>query len=251
MESDGRAAARAIDTLRSRTGLIPAHAAQLLALADGSIDAAIELFDLEPTMFNVSQHSLLCQPDLRSGIVNMASDSLAPRSTDVEAPLAPQLTCAVATTAPATAFESAPAPLIPPALRIDAPQLPSFAAAPAACASPTIAPTDAPASPASWPSHSRSPFAKARRNKLKKERKQLQALHAASPSEGRLPTLQVAAGHHARLARIEAVGFARGAAAEKAAAKERRGRRRIEKKAKKAGQQAGKRQARRRRVGQA
>ena len=149
MESDGRAAARAIDTLRSRTGLIPAHAAQLLALADGSIDAAIELFDLEPTMFNVSQHSLLCQPDLRSGIVNMASDSLAPRSTDVEAPLAPQLTCAVATTAPATAFESAPAPLIPPALRIDAPQLPSFAAAPAACASPTIAPTDAPASPAS------------------------------------------------------------------------------------------------------
>ena len=42
MAPDGLAAARAVDMLRSRTGLIPAHAAQLLLLA--SIEAALALY---------------------------------------------------------------------------------------------------------------------------------------------------------------------------------------------------------------
>ena len=71
MAPDGLAAARAVDMLRSRTGLIPAHAAQLLVLADGSIEAALALYTLEPTMFDVSQHSLLCHPSLRSDAVEL------------------------------------------------------------------------------------------------------------------------------------------------------------------------------------
>ena len=253
MAPDGLAAARAVDMLRSRTGLIPAHAAQLLVLADGSIEAALALYTLEPTMFDVSQHSLLCHPSLRSDAVELPSAACVPQA-PAPGVIAPRSSRADAAPAVAAALVPAPHQTTAAALRDSAHQFPplSFAAAPAA--SPMVTPTDAHASsavPASLPSHSRSPFAKARRNKLKKERKQLQVLHAASPSDGRLPAPQVAAGHHARLARVEAVGFARGAAAEKAAAKERRGRRRIEKKAKKAGQQAGKRQARRRRVGQA
>ena len=62
-ELHGRVAAgHAVATLRERTGLIPAHAAQLLAVADGSIDNALELFASDPDMFNVSQHSLLAGP---------------------------------------------------------------------------------------------------------------------------------------------------------------------------------------------
>ena len=253
---DGRSAALAVATLRERTGLIPAHAVQLLALADGSIDNALALFAMEPGMFNISQHSLFTldaqwnatsATTFRDAAVAGASDAVMH-----------QAHCAGA--APAAAALSAPVPArdAVAALRNHAPQsLSSVSCAAAPAVLPTLLPTDTGAlsattvlAPASLPSHSRSPFAKARRNKLKKQRKQLQALHAASSPNGLLPQPQVAAGHHARLARAEAIGFARGAAAEKAAAKERRGRRRIEKMTKKAGKQAGKRQARRRRAGQ-
>ena len=257
-ELHGRVAGHAVMTLRERTGLIPAHAAQLLAVADGSIDNALELFAQDPAMFHEPQHSLLVGPQASPAVPALQlSSSLAAAAGPAPA-VAALRSCRVAAAASAAAPESAGNAAAPAAVSMPMP-------AHAACAfrsgtsaaSLTPTPTDAAASvavpvlaPASLLSHSRSPFAKARRNKLKKQRKQLQALHAASSPDGLLPQPQVASGHHARLARAEAIGFARGAAAEKAAAKERRGRRRIEKKAKKAGKQAGKRQARRRRAGQ-
>ena len=95
-----------------------------------------------------------------------------------------------------------------------------------------------------------APAATQRRTKLSKQRLALKHLMALAPHGREAVALQGAGGHHARLARAEAVAFARGAAArEKAAAKARRGARRIEKKHKKAHKQAGQRMARHRRAG--
>ena len=51
----------AVTQLRERTGLVPAHAAQLLLLADGNIANALDLFAAEPSMFNISQHTLIAE----------------------------------------------------------------------------------------------------------------------------------------------------------------------------------------------
>ena len=97
----------------------------------------------------------------------------------------------------------------------------------------------------------RSPAARKRRNKLNKQRQALKLLHVHATEAALADRHAHAGGHHARLARAETVGFARGVAAEKAAAKERRGQRRIDKKHKQAQKQAGRRMARRRRAGRA
>ena len=180
-------AAGDVSMVRQRTGLIPAHAVQLLVLSNGSVDDAIELYQQDPNMFNVSQAALFPHDD--------AQQDAAARGD----------------------LRAAPPAAVPAVAR----------------------------------SHVRSQSAKAQRNKLKKQRKLLKTLQGHAPlqaSDGDAPAAEVG-GHHRRLARAEAVGFARGVAAEKAAAKERRGAKRISKKQKLADKQSGRRMARRRRAG--
>ena len=190
-----RVVASDIAELRERTGLIKAHAVQLLQLAEGSLDNALVLYRLDPSMFNVAQFNII--DDLRIGT-------------------------AVQHAAPA-----------------------------GACVDPAADGTAVSSSSRAEdrPCHSRSPAAKKRRNHLNKQRKAVKLAHAQTAdacAQG-----AVTGGHHMRIDRAEAIGFARGVAAEKAAAKQRRGHKRIEKKHKQKQKQAGKRMARRRRAGQA
>lgn len=73
----------AVTQLRERTGLVPAHAAQLLLLADGNINNALDIFTAEPNMFNISQHTLIAglQP-----VVEAATDVPEAREPAREAP---------------------------------------------------------------------------------------------------------------------------------------------------------------------
>ena len=136
----GRAAALAVATLRERTGLVAAHAAQLLTIAEGSVDNALELFTLDPNMFNVSQHSLL--PDnalavgspLQLGDVNDHGPAVPSAAASIGAPLAVEPTTASESCAPLRAAVSAAA---------------------------------------SHVTHTRSPAAIARRRLLRKEKRQL------------------------------------------------------------------------------
>jgi len=144
----GRIAGAAVRTLRERLGLIPAHAAQLLSLADGSVEDAVELFNADPNMFHVSQHVLL------------------PSSDDLPV-AAPAVADGPAVLEPANAAACALEPIRPPA-----PIAPPRAAADGG--------GDA------IKKHSRSITAKKARKRRRKERAQLRAAHGVDgePSGG-------------------------------------------------------------------
>lgn len=92
------------------------------------------------------------------------------------------------------------------------------------------------------PKHSRSPIAKARRQRLKRQKARARKQLAAVGAEPQRPL------RFDRLARAQAAAFARGVAAERGAAKTRRGAKRTTKKASKAQVRASKRAARRRKA---
>ena len=211
--ADGRVHATPADiaTLRERLNLTAAHAMQLLVLADGSANDAIALY--EPNMFAVPQHALL-QGDLQVGAHE--NEDGAP----VDAGVVP------AAAMPA-AHEHAHVPA-----HVHVP-MPAQSVAPAAHAE-------------DKPKHQRSSKALALRKQRRKQRKQQAAQQQAAADV--MPEPSGGSSHSSRLQRAEAVGFARGVAAEKAKAKERRGRKRIDKAKQKAHKRAASRIARKRRA---
>ena len=192
-----RVAALTVTKLRERTGLIAAHAAQLLAVADGSLDSALQLFEQDPAMFNVPQFFI------------------APPQHAAAPPTEP----AHASASVAVNYASAPAATSTPRLPL------------AAASTSTAASTSIPCPPR--PKHSRSPTAiAARRDKRRAGRKACAAEPRPSEEALRLQALLSLARKQAE--RSEQVGFSRGVQAERAISKGRKAAKQGSKKQRKA-----------------